>query len=105
MMARLLQFASDECIDVICASFHRTAEEQKALFDKGLSRCDGITKRSRHQDWLAMDLYVIKDDKVAAERIQDYEKLGMRWEDIGGVWGGRFESLNDIFHFELGEPA
>jgi len=103
MIGSLLQFANDECINVICAAFYRTEAEQKKLFDQGLSKCDGVNIRSPHQDWLAMDFYIVKNDELVLDRVQEYDMLGNRWEDIGGVWGGRFASLNDIYHFERGQ--
>lgn len=91
-------------IPVTVYSFFRTADEQKKLYDEGKSRCDGYIKRSRHQDWLAADLGILNDARTdflwADPR---YDKLGELAEKIGLVWGGRWASLNDVFHVELGE--
>ena len=40
----------------------RSAEEQKRLFDKGLSKCDGTEKISNHQKGIAADIYLVNDD-------------------------------------------
>jgi len=36
----------------------RSTEEQQRLFKAGLSSCDGITKKSRHQSVRAADIYL-----------------------------------------------
>lgn len=35
---------------------YRTSEDQQALFNKGVSKCDGIKNKSKHQSGLAVDL-------------------------------------------------
>jgi hypothetical protein len=44
----------DFCI--IANGGYRTAEQQKELYNKGVSRCDGYLKKSHHQLGLAVDL-------------------------------------------------
>lgn len=34
----------------------RTPEDQKSMFDRGVSKCDGYTNKSEHQKGLAVDL-------------------------------------------------
>lgn len=43
-------------------SVHRSEQEQKDLFRRGDSSCDGIKKKSRHQLWLAVDAVIVNDD-------------------------------------------
>ena len=56
---------------------------QKMLFDKGLSKCDGVKKVSRHQLGMAVDIYFI-EDSIIAEPIMGHEYWHKRWEDMGG---------------------
>jgi len=102
MFALLTCYAMFHDIRFIVTSFYRTPEEQKKLYEEGKSKCDGITRRSRHQDWLAIDICIV--DQCGApiwHRTEDYEKLGKFWKSLGGTWGGDWASLNDIFHFEV----
>jgi hypothetical protein len=41
---------------VIANGGYRTAEEQKVLYDRGVSRCDGYLQKSEHQNGLALDI-------------------------------------------------
>jgi hypothetical protein len=72
----------------------RSDEEQYRLFSKGLSKCDGKDKKSKHQFAKAGDLYFVDKDgniKYAEEigiephPIRDrYVKWHKRWEELGG---------------------
>ena len=89
-------------IDLLIVDFFRTTERQKELFDEGKSQCDGTTKRSAHQDRLAIDAYVVKSGVLILDRTADYEKLGYIWKEMfDGIWGGDW-SFNDIFHYQAG---
>lgn len=86
---------------------YRTSEQQKALFDKKLSKCDGINNKSNHQLSMAFDVYAYVDGKaswdryhltqVAAAILQAASMLGysLSW---GGLWKGDF---TDMPHFEV----
>jgi len=90
-------------IPFICTSYTRTAEEQKLLFDKGLSRCDGYEKKSYHQLDRARDIAIIAENGNVINDYGDhpnYAVLGKYWESLGGRWGGNFEGFRDVFHFE-----
>lgn len=68
---------------VIGDFWKRTTEEQKRMFDAGLSKCDGVKKVSAHQTAKAMDLYFIVDGQI--DNTPDrYIKWHKRWEEIGG---------------------
>jgi peptidoglycan L-alanyl-D-glutamate endopeptidase CwlK len=84
-------------IDVIPVSFYRTIEEQKMLVAQGKSR----TLKSKHLQWLACDLVIVRDDQIVWERCKEYDTLGSIAESLGLIWGGRWQSLNDIYHVEL----
>ena len=60
----------------------RSDAEQKRLFDLGLSRCDGVTKISKHQLGLAADIY-FQDE-------YDRDKDGITKELIEPAYGWKF---------------
>ncbi|MCS7231757.1 MAG: hypothetical protein RMJ67_06435 [Elusimicrobiota bacterium] len=77
----------------------RSAEEQKRLFDKGLSKCDGYKIKSKHQLGLAIDIY-LADNKGNIQFNWNKDKAifyHKYWEQLGGKkmieW--------DLPHFEL----
>lgn len=84
----------------------RTDEEQADLCDRGLSKCDGTFKRSKHQDKKALDFFAYVDGKaswdkghmtiVAAAHFQAACILGYRIE-----WGGFFKTFEDTPHIQL----
>lgn len=84
----------------------RTAEEQKVLFDKKLSKADGTKKKSYHQTGKAVDVYAFVDGKaswetehlayVAAAVLQAASQLGYKLE-WGGLWPW------DKPHFQLSD--
>ena len=43
----------------------RTAEDQKDLFDRKLSKCDGYKNKSYHQTGKAFDIYAYVDGKAS----------------------------------------
>ena len=84
----------------------RSAEMQKALFDEGLSMCDGYDKKSFHQSGNALDFYAYVDGKaswqpehlaqVACAFLQAANQLGVNLK-----WGGLFKSFTDMPHVEI----
>ncbi len=63
----------------------RSNEEQKRLFEKGLSKCDGVKVRSRHQDGCAIDIYFLSDDGAKlVDPKKGYEYWHKYWEQKGG---------------------
>jgi hypothetical protein len=76
----------------------------KRLYEEGKSKCDGYTVRSKHQDWLAVDLGIITDDGKDILWTDDrYAKLGELAEGVGLVWGGSWNAFGggDVYHVEL----
>ena len=64
----------------------RSTEEQKRLFDKGLSKCDGSLKISNHQRGLAADIY-LTDSNGNIQFDWDKDKADYyhnRWIQLGG---------------------
>jgi len=101
-IAKLILRAELGGIPLLCFYYHRTAEDQNRLFKEGKSNCDGYKKISKHQVWRAMDFVILDDDgKCIWNHEARYEVLGEIWESLGGTWGGRWDSLKDLYHFEL----
>lgn len=90
----------------------RTPEEQKKLFDKGWSKCDGYAKESYHQSGNAFDVYAYINGKaswkihhlnmIAGVILSEAKEMGL---DV--VWGGTFGKKGKDYngwdkpHFEL----
>lgn len=84
----------------------RTHFDQRELFDRGASKCDGTKIKSKHQSGLALDVYAYVDGKaswdtehltmVAVAMLQAASRLGHRL-----AWGGLWTSFVDMPHFEL----
>lgn len=87
---------------VVCGI--RTIEEQQKAFKSGNSKCDGIKKKSKHQNGLAVDVvpYPINWDNINSF----YELAGCiktiaRQKGINIKWGGDWQSFKDYPHWEL----
>lgn len=52
---------------------------------------------SCHKIRLAMDLNLFKDGKYLTST-EDHAPIGIKWESMGGSWGGRFDDGN---HYSL----
>lgn len=86
----------------------RTVEQQKALYDKGRSMCDGVEKKSKHQSGRALDFYAYVDGKaswdelhlamVATAFLQAASMLGYKLK-----WGALFSNFKDMPHVEIVE--
>ena len=96
-------------IDVMPISFYRTTQEQKAKYKMKVSQLDGVNKRSKHQEWQAMDCPVVdwRNDGTA-ELI--WNSADPRYDimyDIavkcGLVTGHKWMSMRDSSHVELSE--
>lgn len=84
----------------------RTSEEQRGLFDAGLSKCDGFEIKSCHQSGMAFDVFAYVDGEaswdeyhltqVAAAMLEAAASLGYQLE-----WGGHFRNFVDMPHFQL----
>lgn len=73
----------------------RSDQEQKRLFDAGLSKCDGIGNRSKHQSGCAMDIYF-----VGETGLEDPQMGFDHWHDTWENLGGRSMIEWDKGHFE-----
>ena len=102
MSSALILYAWSRKIFVIPTDYYRTPSQQKDKFDAGNSQCDGYTKISNHQKWQAVDLLTLNSMKLIPiwSYHDDYLKLGLFWEKMGGTWGGRWYN-RDIYHYEI----
>ena len=74
-----------------------------------VTQCDGVHKRSPHQDGRAFDLTFVDNGKaVWPHDSVRWFALGMQAESFGLTWGGRFTPLDpltnlgwDPDHFEV----
>lgn len=109
-LAKFLYVANEVYgIELIAYSFHRTAEQQNALYQKGrtkpgkiVTNKDGYKKRSNHQRWLAVDFVIVRNGKCIWSDRMRYAILGNIWMRLGGNWGGLWETITDVYHFEYG---
>jgi peptidoglycan LD-endopeptidase CwlK len=88
----------------------RTAEDQKKLFDKGLSKADGTIKKSYHQTGKAVDVFAFVNGKaswdehhlalIAGVVLSCAKEVGLNI-----TWGGTFGSKEfkgwDRPHFQI----
>ena len=87
----------------------RTAKQQNMLFKAGSSSLDGYTKRSKHQDGLAVDVFAYVDGKVSYEPLhmslianavlQEASLMGLKV-----TWGGLWKH-EDAPHFQLEDAS
>ena len=88
----------------------RTVEDQQELYKKGVTKCDGIKKKSRHQSGMAFDVYAYLNGKASWDAIHLAIIAGVILSEakamgLNVVWGGTFGSKIfkgwDKPHFEL----
>jgi hypothetical protein len=109
MFSRLVQQANLDNIEFIVWTFYRSPADQNYLYQQGRTRpggiitnCDGYINKSKHQEWLAIDILIVRYGTDLWTHEPEYDRLGEIWEALGGTWGGKFHSPQaDIFHFEL----
>lgn len=83
----------------------RTDTEQQEIYKSGASQCDGIIKKSKHQDGLAFDFVCYVDNKITFEKKYYYYIVGLiqvianqlNIDITCGVWW----SFEDCGHIEL----
>jgi len=86
----------------------RTAARQSELYLSGVSKADGVLRKSKHQSGMALDVYAYVDGKaswehehlsmVACSMLQAASLLGYKL-----MWGGHWPNFVDTPHFQLAE--
>lgn len=79
--------------------FFRSSDDQAVLYNQGKSK----VMHSKHQEWIAMDLVLVIDGQLIWADDPAYHEAGEYWEFLHNTWGGRWTTLHDIYHFELGD--
>lgn len=93
MIAELIQWAYTQGYEITLGDAYRDPRLHGAVGEKqGYGR-----SKSNHKSRLAMDLNLFKDGEYLPET-EDHEPLGLKREEMGGSWGGRF---NDGNHYSL----
>jgi len=95
MVMQLIKFAHDLSYQVTFGEAERSEETAMMYFKKGI----GIIN-SKHCQRLAIDLNFYKQGKLIDDRVS-LESIGLYWESLGGIWGGRFKKYDDSRHFEM----
>ena len=99
MLVDLLSFMLANDDYPILDYLKRSMEEQRRLYELGLSKCDGKIKTSKHQPGLAIDIYLARPDGT----LKDWNAEGKGkfyhdyWETLGGAPGLSW----DVGHFEF----
>lgn len=86
----------------------RSVRTQREMYEKKVSQCDGVLKKSKHQEGKALDFYAYINGKaswdikhltiVAAALLEAARGLGYEIE-----WGGHWKSFRDYPHIQLKE--
>lgn len=93
MISQLIQFAYQNDYRLTFGDAYR---DPRLHGEMGVKKSYSSAK-SNHKIRLAVDFNLFKDGKYLTAT-EDYTKLGVYWESLGGSWGGRF---NDGNHFSL----
>ncbi len=112
-LSYLTQYAEAIGVYFIIYDFFRTKEQQKSRYAKGrtepgriVTNVNGITARSKHQDWHAFDILILgPQNRSRWGAAAGYQVLGEFWESLQGIWGGRWyiegkTKFNDVYHFQ-----
>lgn len=94
-------YAAGQGIKFITTALWRTAAQQKELYLAGKSNCDGYKIISKHQLGRAGDLCILRRGECVWDMCEEYRLLADFWQSLGGVWGGSWQSLKDIYHHEV----
>ncbi len=88
----------------------RSSEDQKSIFEKGNSKCDGYSKKSYHQSGNAADCIPVvggySNDKdfrhFAGCMFHVWQKL-LKSGEVNGLleWGGHWQNFIDLPHWQI----
>ena len=85
----------------------RAAKDQKELYDKGKSRCDGYNKKSYHQSGNAFDIFGYHNGKATWDKqvltaiARHIQKVARDNYKVELTWGGDWTSFVDMPHFQI----
>lgn len=96
-ISELINQLRNENIEFMPTCFYRPQSEQAVLFAQGKSK----TLNSKHTEWLAIDLVLFQFGGLFWKDCPEYKRAGDLWKSMGHTWGGDWESLGDIYHFEF----
>jgi len=111
-ICKSVKIISELDFDISCG--YRSLEDQKAVYNKRLSKCDGVRKKSKHNyiPSRAVDIYCYDGDKAdySKEKLSymaglfravsiDLHKRGIIKNEL--LWGGWWNDLKDMPHYEL----
>ena len=114
LLSYLSEYAEVLDVNFIIYDFFRTQEQQRSRYEQGrtepgsiVTNVNGVTVRSKHQDWHAFDILILgPQNRSRWNADAGYKVLGRFWEFLGGVWGGRWyidgkTKFNDVYHFQV----
>jgi peptidoglycan L-alanyl-D-glutamate endopeptidase CwlK len=101
--------ASNTPIDFTVVEGIRSKERQMELFQKGVSKSDGVKYPSNHQVKTdgyghAVDIYanpINVNDTVRIRVVADHIKSVAKTIGVSIYWGGDWKNFKDYPHFEL----
>ena len=85
-LAKLILWADEQGYEVTLGDAYRHPD------------CPYGHPHSLHKKRLAIDLNLFRDDRYL-RLTDDHMPLGIKWEELGGSWGGRFADGN---HYSFG---
>jgi hypothetical protein len=96
-VAQLIQYADSLGYKLTFGEAHRTRYQQRHNIVIGVSQ----TYNSNHLRRKAVDFNLFIDSLYKSDK-ESYRDLGDYWEtlDPRNVWGGRYKSFSDPYHFE-----
>ncbi len=99
---KLIEYAYTLGFQVTGGELARTVEQQEIYVRTGRSR----TMKSNHLRRLAVDLNFFFNGKLTYDKVV-LAPLGQFWEGLSPLnrWGGNFQSLVDVPHFERNVPT
>lgn len=80
---------------------YRTVEMQQEIYKKGNSKCDGIHKRSKHQEGMAVDLVPYIDGKYTWNDKKAFIDIYTAWEEAETQLK-KEKAIPEIVHFHHG---
>lgn len=110
---KLKSYAKNELgVDIILTSTGRDDEYQNFLYQKGRTTkgsivtympkagAHGIRKCGVENFCMAFDIVIVENGSAVWSHPK-YRQIGEYGESIGFFWGGRWTSLNDVYHFQM----